>query len=130
MVVCESTPSPWSWEASVSEGLGFPTYGMSSSMVFGTEGSLSFPDLQVWRYPKSVPEPGWFSSLIVSTSTVESNDPYLDQIEHFARVIRGMEPPLVDGDDALRSLAVIEAIRTASTTDSLVSVGSMLGPDP
>ena len=130
ILVCESTPSPWSWEASISEGMGFPTYGMSSSMFFGTEGSLSFPDLQVWRYPNSAPEPGWFSSLIVSKSTVEANDPYRDQIDHFARVIRGMEPPLVDGDDALRSLAVIEAIRTASTNGSVVSVSSILGSEP
>ena len=56
------------------------------------------------------------------------NDPYLDQIENFTQTIRGVTSALV-GSDALRSLAVIEAIKEATATASRVSVTSLLGGD-
>lgn len=127
IVVSESTPSPWSWEASVAEGMGFHTYGTSYSTFLGKEGSLSFPDLRLWHYPDGETEPGWTSTLSVSNFGAESNDPYLDQIVHFSRVIRGVEPPLVDGEDGLRNLAVIEAIRMAAAEGFVVSVDRILG---
>lgn len=126
MVVSESTPSPWSWEASVVEGLGFETYGVDYTALFGTEGSLSFPSLQLWHYQNPDEEPGWTSLLTTSGHDVEPNDPYLDQIDNFVEVIRGMASPLVEGTDALRSLAVVEAIRESSATGSPVSPESIL----
>ena len=52
-------------------------------------------------------------------------DPLIKQIEHFARVIRGCEDPLVSGHEGLRTLAVINAIHTAAQTGRLVSVDEM-----
>jgi len=126
MVVSDSTPSPWSWESSVAEGLGFPTYEVDYTMFLGSEGSLSFPSLKLWHYQDADAVPGWNSLLTTWTCDVEPNDPYRDQVDHFAAVIRGIVPPLVAGEDALRSLAVIEAIRESSAQGSTVSLMSIL----
>lgn len=126
LVVSESTPSPFSWEASVAEGLGFPTYRVDYTTIFGTDGSLSFPSLKLWHYREGELERGWNSLLTTSIREIEANDPYRDQIDNFAGVIRGVAAPVVDGADALRSLAVTEAIRESSSTGSLVRVASIL----
>lgn len=126
VTITESTPSPWSWEASVAEGIGYPTYSQDHTVFLGTEGSLSFPSLKLWHFPDAE-EPGWKSPLITSDFEVLPNDPYLDQIENFAQTIRGVTSALVEGSDALRSLAVVEAIKEAIATASRVSVTSLLG---
>ena len=41
---------------------------------------------------------------------VERTDPLISQLEHFCRVIRGEESPLIDGRDAAKSLSVVLAV--------------------
>lgn len=129
VTVTESTPSPWSWEASVVEGISYPTYGQDHAVFLGTEGSLSFPSLKLWHF-HDADEPGWMSPLTTSDFETKPNDPYLDQIENLTRTIRGLGSPVVDGLDALRSLAVVEAIREAGATGSRVRIASVLGAEP
>ena len=57
---------------------------------------------------------------------VEPNDPYADQIAHFARVIRGLETPHVPGAEGLRSLAVVSAVIEAARTGEIVDVDELL----
>ena len=47
-------------------------------------------------------------------------DPLVTQMEHFARVIRREEEPLVSGLEGLRSLEVVEAVATAAATGETV----------
>jgi predicted dehydrogenase len=93
---------------------------------WGTEGSLSFPSLTLWHF-RDADEPGWKSPLITSHCEEMPNDPYLDQIENFTKTIRGVASAVVEGSDALRSLAVIEAIKRSWCHASRVSVTSFLG---
>lgn len=129
MVVSESTPSPWSWESTVAEGLGFTTYGVDYTVFFGSEGALSFPGLRLWQYEDADAEPGWTSPLATTEKSFEPNDPYRDQVENFTAVIRGTAAPVVDGTDALRSLAVVEAIWESSVSGSIVRLESILAGD-
>ena len=46
----------------------------------------------------------------------EPNDMYLEEMRHFIRCVEGLEPPLVDGRDALRSLRLVEAAKRAHAT--------------
>lgn len=124
--ITESSPSPWSWEASVSEGMGFYDAGQDYARFLGTEASLSFPSLTIWSYDGVTGEPGWHQPLGARRASVASEDPYSAQIANFAGVIRGTAEPVVTGDDALRSLAVVEAIAIAGRTVGTVEVDSLL----
>ncbi|HWM19137.1 MAG TPA: Gfo/Idh/MocA family oxidoreductase [Ilumatobacteraceae bacterium] len=126
IVITESTPSPWSWEASVSEGMGFHNAGRDHARFVGTEASLSLPSMTTWRYHPTDGEPGWNTPLHMERIDVEPNDPYVDQIAHFARVIRGLETPHVSGVEGLRSLAVVTAVIEAARTGDIVDVDELL----
>jgi predicted dehydrogenase len=127
IVMSESTPSPWSWEGSVSEGLGFHNAGRDYASFIGTEASLGFPGMSMWSYDPRDGEPGWMSPLTSRRIDVEHNNPYADQIVHFARAIRGLERPYVSGGDGLRSLAVVAAISEAARTGAVVDVDEVIG---
>ena len=44
--------------------------------------------MTTWSYDLADGEPGWTMPLHAKRIEVEPNDPYVDQITHFARVIR------------------------------------------
>jgi len=122
ILITESTPSPWSWEATVSEGMGFHNAGRDHVRFVGTGGSLSFPSMTTWTYHAADGPPGWKTPLRVKRIDVEPNDPYVDQIAHFARVIRGLETPRVSGTEGVRSLAVVAAVVEAARSGRVVNV--------
>jgi predicted dehydrogenase len=126
IVISDSTPSPWSWEASVSEGLGLYNAGRDYARYIGSEASLAFPSMTTWTYHPSDGEPGWVTPLRVQRIGVEPNDPYAHQIAHFARVIRGLEAPHVSGPDGLRSLAVVVGVIEAARRGTVVNVDELL----
>ncbi len=149
LVISESTPSPWSWEASVSDGMGFHNAGQDHARFIGTEASLSFPSLTVWRYDGSDPDPGWQSPLLASRLTVGQHNPYdrssgssssprslqrgiaqtnpyAAQIANLAQVARGVEAPVVSGEDGLRDLAVVDAVILAARSGEVVDIDELL----
>lgn len=126
LIISESTPSPWSWEASVSDGMGFHNAGQDHAQFIGSEASLSFPSLTAWRYDPADADPGWTSALQASRIGMPTGNPYENQIEHFARLIQGLEQPRVSGRDGLRSLAVVNAVIEAARTGEAVSVDRLL----
>ena len=63
----------------------------------------------VWDYPThtvTVYEPADGAPDVedLRAADGEPNDMYLDEMRHFIRCVEGLEPPLVDGREALRSL--------------------------
>ena len=126
VVISDAVPSPWNWEASVSEGLGFPTAGQDHAVFGGSEASLSFPSLTLWSYDSADGEMGWNQPIHRRSVEVEHNNPYLDQITNFVEVIGGIAPPIVSGRDGLRSLAVVEAVTEAAATGRAVNVGQFI----
>ena len=122
LTLTESTPSPWSWEASVSDGMGFYNAGQDHMKLIGTEASLSFPSLTAWTYASNDPDPGWESPLTAAPIPVERNNPYVEQLEHLADVVHGAARPAVTGWDALRSLSVVDAVIEAAATGTVVEV--------
>ena len=126
LVISESSTSPWSWEASVSDGMGFHNAGQDHGKFVGTDASLSFPSLTTWRYDETEPDPGWQSPLHSARLNPERNNPYIAQLEHLVRVVRRTEEPLVTGRDGLRSLAVVDAVIESAANGTLVEVDALL----
>jgi predicted dehydrogenase len=54
----------------------------------------------------------------------EPADPLILQIDHFARVIRRQEAPVVSGREGMKTLAVIEAVKQAARTGGAVRVAA------
>jgi predicted dehydrogenase len=130
ILLTESTPSPWSWEASVREGLGFHEAGQDHAYILGTDAALSFPRLERWTYDGDEPDPGWRAPLRSEIHTVATNDPYAAQIRNLADVVRGTASPVVAGPDGLGSLAVVEAIIEAARRGRPVDVAAVRRREP
>ena len=124
LIGCDASPSPWSWDANSGENPMFPVSRENSYRFLGTEGSLEFPDLHLWRY-RVDGEAGWTRPISREGRIVQAADAYRRQLQHFCRVIRGDEEPLVSGEDGLRSLQVTAAILQAAATRQSVDPSQM-----
>lgn len=80
--------------------------------IFGTEGTLSVPDMTLWKYEG---ESSWQSEIKTQKLDIDDDQhvPFERQLDHFVRVMRGEEEPSCSGEDAVRALAVCEAVRGA-----------------
>ena len=109
ILASDATPSPWSYEATVHENpLYFPTEE-NCYYFLGTSGSLAFPRMELWHYVDDA-KSGWQYPLKKSRKVLARTDPLVAQLEHFCRVIRDEERPIVDSRDGARSLSVALAV--------------------
>jgi predicted dehydrogenase len=112
--VSDTIPAPWSWELTSAENPNYPETNAACYSIGGQRGALSIPDLKLWSYAA---KPGWWEPIDSRTLPAEKADPLPLQFEHFLDVVDGRAPPLVSGDEALRTLAVIDAIKDAAATE-------------
>jgi predicted dehydrogenase len=117
--VCDTVVAPWSWEMTTGENPAYPVADEACYLLAGTAGSLSLPKLEVWFNDQ---KPGWWEPLHRTRTGVATQDPLALQIRHFAAVIRGLERPLVDGREGLRTLEVVTAIKRAARSGQRVSL--------
>jgi predicted dehydrogenase len=124
--VSDTAVSPYSWD--LASGEFDKMIGTSDKMkrqkvsthVFaGTEGAVTLPTLEYYNY-SGVAEPGWRSGLNAETLVAANEYTYLRQIEHFARVIRREDEPLVSGLDGVRTLQATLAVKDAAATGQTV----------
>ena len=113
ILASDATPAPWSYEATTGENPLYFRTDENCCHFFGTLGSLAFPRMELWRYADAA-HSGWQHPLERSQRPVAAAPPLLAQLEHFCRVIRGEEEPLIDGRDGARSLAVALAVLESS----------------
>ncbi|MFZ4533649.1 MAG: Gfo/Idh/MocA family protein [Alsobacter sp.] len=117
----DAAPSPWSWDANTGEN---PTIAISRgnfARYLGSEGSLEFPDLQIWRYAHGR-ETGWNQPLLRESRLQPMADAYQCQLAHFCAVIRGEAEPLSSGEDASRTLAATVAILQSAVSGHAVDL--------
>ena len=117
--VSDSVVAPWSWEMTAGEYPIYPVTDQSCYLIGGSEGSLSIPDMRLWRHDG---DKSWWNAISATTAPRASADPLINQINHFAQVIRGTADPLVSALEGLRTMLVIEAIQTAARTQTLVHI--------
>ena len=115
--VSDSIAGPWSWELTSRENPVYPATSESCYLIGGSLGSMSLPDLRVWRHQSG---PDWWTPISATSLTCDMQDPLVTQMAHFARVIRREEEPLVSGLEGLRSLEVVEAVATSAATGETV----------
>jgi predicted dehydrogenase len=103
-----------SWEQTSQENKAYPSHDDEDCYVLtGTNGSLSVPTMRLKTYPR--PEDrSWWKPFEVGTVGMVRDDPLKHQMEHFGRVARGEEAPLVSARDGLNNLRVTEAIVEAA----------------
>jgi predicted dehydrogenase len=111
LTVSDAVAAPWSWELASGENPVYPPQDESCYFFTGTDGALGVPGMTFFSYGA---KKGWHAPLAKTTIEVEHEDPQVRQLRHFCRVIRGEEAPRIDGADATRTLAVVEAIRKAA----------------
>jgi predicted dehydrogenase len=126
--VSDTAVSPFSWDLASGEldlMLGtsdqIKRQKVASHVFSGTEGSLTLPTLHYYNY-REVAESGWRSGLNAEVLVAKSADTYLRQIEHFARVIRREEAPLVSGLDGVRTLQATLAVKEAAATGHTITL--------
>ena len=108
----DAAPSPWSYELTMFENPSYAHVEGNCAFFFGTMGSLAFPTMELWRYP-SADSAGWEQPLEQERHEPADADPLAAQLAHFCRVIRREEPPLVSGEEGLRTLAATQAVLTS-----------------
>ena len=107
----DAAPSPWSYELTMFENPSYAHVEGNCAFFFGTRGSLAFPTMELWRYP-SADNAGWEQPLEQERHEPADADPLAAQLAHFCRVIRREVPPLVSGEEGLRTLAATQAVLT------------------
>ena len=109
--------------AATGENPSFPRAGQTSLTIFGTEGTLSIPELRRWH--SAAGHGNWTQPLDADDSMAQGNefgDLFDVQLAHFARVIAGAETPRCSGADGLAALLVVEAAAASLRTGRPVDV--------
>lgn len=123
VTVSDATPAPWSWELTAGENAVYPRQEQPCYVFAGTNGSLSVPTMELWSYPQN---PGWHAPLVREPIALSAYDPLVEQLRHFLAVIAGRELPLISVEDAMGTLAVVEAVSEAARTGQKISPGQIM----
>ncbi len=108
ILASDATPAPWSYEAATHENPMYFPMDENCYYFCGSQASLAFPRLELWRYADEA-QKGWQHPMTRTRGHAEGPHPLAAQLEHFCRVIRGEEAPLVDAEDGARTLSVAMA---------------------
>jgi predicted dehydrogenase len=113
-LLSDTAASCKSWEQTARENLDYYHDPLENCYhIAGTRGSLSIPTMTVHRFD-SGDKPSWYQAMTEDKFAVDVTDPLQSQLEHFCRVIRREEAPLVSAEDGYRNLLVTEQIANAS----------------
>ena len=117
--ISDTIPSPWSWEATAGENPDHSKTRQTCFYIGGTKGSLSIPGLTLWKH---INDGHWKEPICSTSYSAVHADPYLKQMEHFIKVVRGEELPIVSGEEGMKSLRVVEAIKLSAKTGETIKI--------
>jgi predicted dehydrogenase len=114
--VSDCVPSLSAYEATTGENPLIPHDFGNCYHFYGTEASLLFPQMKRLFYSDPT-KLGWHYPITEQgIKVVQTEDPYLKEFRHFAKVVRGEETPRISGEDARRTLEVTLAIQRSGET--------------
>ena len=108
LAFADTSPSPWGFEAGTGENPNIGTTQQDMLWITGTKGSISFPSLTLWGGADD-----WSQAVQPRDVPCEEGVPLVAQLEHFAEVVAGRAKPLIDAQDAAKTLAVTLQIEAA-----------------
>jgi predicted dehydrogenase len=118
--VSDTIVSPWSWELTAGENPAYSPTDEACYWVGGTHGSLELPNARLWR---NQGRRSWWEPISAEPLQVDPEDPLVRQVRHFCHVIQGREQPLVPGWEGLKTLQVVEAVKSSARTGKAVTLG-------
>ena len=122
--ISDAVASPYSWERTSGQALYFPHQPENYLFIGGRDGALEVPTMEYWHHG---PDGGdWQADLVRETLPLDGSQTYVNQLDHFLRVITGAEAPVIDAEDAARSLAVILAVMRAAEEKRVVDIAELL----
>ncbi|MEM7197596.1 MAG: Gfo/Idh/MocA family oxidoreductase [Pseudomonadota bacterium] len=119
VTLSDAIASPWSWEFGAGENPAYPNTKQGSYLIGGSTGSLSVPDLTLWRHSHA---PDWWTPMDPYPQSVEASDPLINQIAHFAAVIRGQDVPRNTAAESVKNIVVMEAISASAQNNMIVTL--------
>ncbi|MDP7025883.1 MAG: Gfo/Idh/MocA family oxidoreductase [Candidatus Marinimicrobia bacterium] len=108
----DAAPSPWTWEHATGENQNFPKSSQNVYRFTGSEGSLEFPNLVLWKHENGNSD--WHQKMRPQQIDIELEDAYIAQCAHFCAVICGREEPRITASDATKTLESTLAVFDAS----------------
>lgn len=120
-LISDNVASPHNFEAGTGENPLIPRSGQDFYRVFGTDATLSVPDMSIWSHRGAN---SWHSEMERETAEVAPAVPFELQLEHFVRVIRGEEQPSCSAQAGLAAFRVCEAIKAALEDNGTVEIES------
>ena len=111
--ISDTIVAPWSWEHTSGENPIYPNQKESCYWIGGTHGSLELPKLKSW---KSLNERSWWEPIQSNQSPTDNNinQPLSAQLDNFISLVQGKAEPVCSGEDGLKTLLVIEAIKLSA----------------
>jgi predicted dehydrogenase len=122
ITVSDNAAAPWAWELTAGEYDYYPRERENCYFFTGTEASLGFPRMELWRYAG---KRGWYAPLSRETVAISAGDSQARQLAHFCRVIRGEEAPRCSGRDAARTLELVEGLAATAAANSPANVSAI-----
>ncbi len=116
-LLSDQSHSPWGWEQATGENMSVPRTGRNAIRFMGTEGSLEFPNLKIWN---SEGTPDWRAPLESNDMAETLEDAYINQINHFSDVIKGITAPCISAHDATDTLRATLAVYDAAESGQRV----------
>ena len=115
MVISDAVASPYNFESATGENPLVHATFEDCYRIFGTKGTLSFPEMTVWRY-SGAGEQGWGDPISNVRYGVGHTIPLQNQLRHFCEMIRNGAESLCSGEEGIKSLEAVEAVVQAMHT--------------
>ena len=120
LIISDNAPSPHNFESGTGENPLIPKSGKDFYRIFGSEASLSVPDMTLSSYNGK--SKTWHQEMVQESVPVEDGVPFELQLAHFIKVMRGEEAPSCTVRAGLAAVAVCSAIKKAVDANATVEI--------
>ncbi|OUY07221.1 hypothetical protein CAP51_09140 [Acinetobacter populi] len=124
LLASDAAVSPWGWDQNTEENKASfaPSPDQNCYYISGTEGALSVPNLEYWRYPDHSTK-SWSTALIKKQQLPNKDeDVYMNQLSHFIKVIEGKRSPISSPEDAIKNIQLLECIEKSAREQRTVLI--------